>query len=222
MFINEKNKITVNLDDKIIRNNALKALLEFCFSFCDSVSFCQSNNKGMTKTESDKAIDEYNEYLKKHELYEGLTPSTQDMLTFFKEIAETDEEYNAMVQKEKEAREKFESNFLKSEDEVVSYINEYLKELTITSRYVTCMTLSTHGSPVIMYYCAINDYMKEKFYQMDDLFQPVIQNEEQGIVLDDPCFYDRGKIILSVCTHENYGTLFLDEVQYEEFKKLKI
>ena len=84
------------------------------------------------------------------------------------------------------------------------------------------MTPCTHGSPVIMYYCAINEHMKEKFYQMVNLYDPVIENEEQDIVLGDPCFYYKGKILLSVCSHENYGTLFLDEVQYEEFIKIKL
>ncbi|MDF2590276.1 MAG: hypothetical protein K0S41_4119 [Anaerocolumna sp.] len=220
MFINDKNIITVNLDGKIIQGDALKTLLEFCFSYSDSISLSQSNNKGMTKIESDQAKDEYNEYLKQNEIYEGLTPTFEDKLTFFKEIAETEEEYNTMVQKEKEAREKIESNFIKSKAEVISYINEYLKELTINNRYVTCMTPSTHGAPVTIYYCTINDYLKEKFYQMYDLFDPVIRIEEQDIVLDNPSFYNKGKLMLSVCSHENYGTLFLDEVQYDEFKKL--
>lgn len=222
MFAYRDGIITIDMNFQSIQGEALRALLDFCFSSSDTISLSQSHNIGMTKAEADFATSEYNEYLKKNGITEGIRPSEEEMLEMYENIAETEEELNGMIQRDKEARSKYESNFKKTQEDIASYLKDVFAEYNLIDRVVTCMTPCTYGGPHAIYYFNIIEHIKKQFYHMKELFEPVIANEAEELRLDDPTFYKEGKIILLVCSHEGYATLFLNEDQYNEFIKLNV
>ena len=42
------------------------------------------------------------------------------------------------------------------------------------------------------------------------------------IALEDPAFYKKGKLLVSICSHEKMGDLFLSKTQYETFHELRL
>jgi hypothetical protein len=222
MFANRDGIITIDLNYQRIQGETLKALLDFCFSNSDTVSLSQSHNIGMTKEEAELATSEYNEYLIKNGMTEGLRPTEEEMQEVYKNIAETEEEMNQMIQRDKDARVKYESYFKKTQVDVSRYLNYVFTEYKLIDRDVTCMTPCTYGGPHVMYYFIIEEHIKEEFYDMKELFQPVITNEAEELRLDDPTFYKEGNIFMLVCSHEGYASLFLNQLQYNDFKKLNV
>lgn len=219
---NNKDKIHVNMDYREIRGRALKALLDFSFAHCDTISLCQSHNFGMTKEEEQKAINEYYGILEENGITEGMRPTFEEMVKLYKDIAETEEELQELIRREKESREKHEAAFKKSDEEVAEYIQSIFSGYQLAGRNVTCMTPCTMGGPCVMYYLKAEENIKARFYEMEDLFQPVITDEGKELSLDDPTLYKEGEILLVVCSHENYASLFLTGEQYEEFKSLEV
>lgn len=216
--MNNNNRSYVKLDYQQLKGEALKKLLEFCFRYADTVSLSQSNNIGMTMKEAEQATVIYYEYLDRTGMEEGKRPTMEDMLNVFKDMAETEEELKELINREREAREKYDSRYKKSDEEVVAYIKTVFDGYQLMDREVTCMTPCTMGGPCTMYYLKPDEKLKSDFYRMTDLFQPVIEAESMELRLDDPVFYIRGEILLLVCTHENYASLMVTPEQYDDLK----
>ncbi|NLP34160.1 MAG: hypothetical protein GX359_03085 [Clostridiales bacterium] len=222
MYNNEDGMATINLNGVSYQGETLKKFLDYCFRNCDTISLSQSSNIGMTKSEADRAIEEYNKYLQENGLSEGLYPSDEEMLEVYKNIAETEEELKSLIQRDKDAKANYEANFKLSEEAVESYVNENFAGYDLVNRDVTCMTPSTYGGPKVMYYFRPEENLLREFYNMKTLFDSVIKNDEKQLLLDDPTFYREGKILLLVCSHEKYASLFVNEKLYNEFAKLGI
>ncbi len=222
MSLKKDSRININMDYRQIEGDDLQELFEFCFKLCDTISLSQSHNIGMTKEEADQAIKEHNNYLHKIGINEGIRPSAEDMLEFYKDMAETEEEWKELVRRDRESRENYEASFKKSQEEVTSYVQEMFSEYKLIDRDVTCTTPCTSGGPHVMYYLESEERIKSCFFQMTELFDAVIKAEDKGLLLDDPTIYREGKMVLMVCSHERYASLFLTEEQYAEFKKLNI
>jgi hypothetical protein len=221
-MLNSNDKINVNMDYREIKGRDLIALLDFCFAFCDTVSLCQSQNIGMTREEDDQAGYEYYGFLEENGILEGKRPTFDEMVELYKDIAETEEELQELIRREKESRDKQEAGFKKSDEEVAEYVQSIFGGYQLAGRNVTCMTPCTMGGPCVMYYLKPEENIKARFYEMTDLFQPVITDESTELRLDDPTLYKEGEIVLVVCSHESYASLLLTEEQYEDFKELNI
>lgn len=215
-------RITINMDFQNISGATLKHLLDFCFANSDTISLSQSKNTGMTKDEAEEASGKYNEYLKQNGIREGLRPTEAEVIEMFKDIAETEEELKQLIQREKDNRAAYEANFKMSDEEVKDYLNRVFDDYELIDREVTCMTPCTSGQPHTIYYFHPEENIRAQFYNMKDLFQAVIINEEFDLLLDDPTFYKEGNILLLICSHEKYATLFLRKEQYDDFRALAI
>jgi hypothetical protein len=222
MFVNREGMIHVNMDYQQIQDEKLRALLNLCFSISDTVSISQSHNIGMTKAEAEEALSVYQDFCKKNGFLDGLKPSEEEMFDLYEQMAETKEELQELIRKDRESRAKYEANFKKTDEEVDSYLQELFADYQLASRDVTCMTPCTMGGPQVMYFLTVEAHIMDQFYRMKDLFEPVISDEERELRLDDPAFYKEGKIVMVVCSHEQYASLFLDDKQYGDFKKLNI
>lgn len=223
-MINDKGeKILVSLDYEVIFGRYLKALFNFCFNISDSVSLTQSYNTGMTKDEYRKVQNEFTEYSIENGYYIEQELTEEDMISSCKAMGMSEEEINEFIKNYRCQALIFENNFKKTDEEVRNYIEHNFSKYKLTERKVTCITPCTKGgSPRVMYYFELEDAIKELFYNMDELFHPVIRDDEKIILLDDPVLYNNGEIILSICSHEQYGSLYLNEAQYTEFKKLGV
>lgn len=221
MFNDKDGIATINLKGDI-SEDALKKLFQFCFHHCDTISLSQSSNAGMTKEEADIAIREYNAYLKENGLSEGLYLTEEQKYEMYQNIAEDEEELKAMIQKDKEERERYEARFKSSSEAVSQYIKDIFHGYHLIDRVVTCMTPSNFGGPQILYYMKPEQKLFHDFNTMKNLFDPVIKKDENELILEDPIFYKEGKILLLVSTHEKYASLFLDKELYKEFAKLDI
>jgi len=222
MFVKRDDRIKVNMDYQEIRGEELRALLEFCCADSDTISICQSHNIGMTKAEETEALAAYHDFCKETGLEIGRKPDEDEMKLFYEQVAETEEELKELLHKDRESRERYEANFKKTSEEVDRYLQEIFADYQLLHRDVTCMTPCTVGGPKVMYFLKIEDRIKAQCCRMSDLFEPVIRDSEKELLLDDPTFYKEGKIVMTVCSHEQYATLFLDEKQYGEFKSLGI
>ena len=222
MFAYKDGMITINIDNQSMLGEDLRTLFDFCFSNSDTISLSQSHNIGMTKAEADVATSEYNEYLKMSGITEGLIPSEEEMLEVYQNIAETEEEMNEMIRRYQESKAKYKSYFKMTQEDVERYLKEVFADYKLIDRDVTCMTPCTYGAPQVIYYLISEESIKHQIYNMKELFQPVITNEVEELRLDDLTFYKEGKIFMLVCSHEGYATLFLNEVQYNVFSKLKV
>ena len=185
--------ITINLTTKSITGDKLRELLEFCYKISNKVSICQMGNNGMTLEEAKKAIDKYNNSLKAMELP-----------TLSYEI------------------DKSSKPFISSEDGIKSYVKENLSDYKLIKRIVTCTTACTYGPIQVMYFFELEDNIKKTFKKMKDIFEAVIHKDEKDFLLEDPAFYNNKQYVLIINSREKYGTLFLTESQYDEFKKLGI
>ncbi len=219
MIFNDTDRIHVNMDYQQIQGDVLTSLIGFCCSVSDTVSLCQGSNIGMTKAEADKAKIEFKEYTG-HD-YEDFPPE-EEMHRVFEDVAESEEELKELVRRDKAARERYEAGFKESREEVAGYVQTILKQYKLIDREVTCITPYTIGGPNVLYYLAIEENLKSRLYQMKDLFEAVITDTELKLHLDDPAFYKEGKIVLVVCSHAQYASLYLSDKQYEEFQVLKI
>lgn len=222
MTNNKAGNILVFLDYEVIFGRYLKVLLDFCFNISDSVSLTESYNTGMTKDEYRKLQNEFTEYKIENGYYIDQEFTEEYMISSFKENGMSEEEINEFIKNYRYQALMFNSNFKKTDEEVRTYVEHIFSKYILIERKVTCITPCTSGSPTVMYYFELEDTIKELFYNMDELFHPVIRDEENSLLLDDPVLYKRGEIILSICSHEQYGSLYLNEAQYTDFKKLGI
>ena len=150
-------------------------------------------NNGMTMEEAKKARSKYNNSLKVMEL-----PTLSD---------EIDTESKP---------------FISSDEGVKAYVEENLSEYKLMKRIVTCTTACTYGPVRVMYYLELEDNIMNTFKMMKDIYEAVIHNPEKDFLLEDPVFYNDKQYVLIICSSEKYGTLFLTETQYNEFKKMGI
>src|SRR5690606_31851485 len=109
-----------------------------------------------------------------------------------------------------------------SSDAIAEYINDIFQGYHLIDRVVTCMTPSNFGGPQVLYYLKADQNLFNNFNNMKSLFDPVIKKDEKKLLLADPTFYNEGKILLMVHTHEKHASLFLEKEQYQEFAKLDI
>lgn len=216
------NKIRISLNYQQLHKRTLKALFDFCFTHSDTVSLSQLSNIGMTKDEAEHATAAYYEYLNQNGMEEGRRPSLEEMIVFYQDIAESEEELKELIGREKDARNQYDSRFKKSDLEAEGYMRSLFTGYQLSGREVTCMTPCTMGGPCIMYYLRPEEKLKADFYRMEELFQPVMEDESVELRLEDPVFYVKGELLLLVCTHEKYASFQLTEEQYEEFKSLGI
>lgn len=224
MTINKIGKIEVDMNNEVIFGRYLKSLFEFCFSISDSISLTQPSNIGMTRIEYEKANNEKLIYQKQigHSIEPDIDIIDEELIQIYKEMGQTDEEINFKISQHRERTKEYESNFKKTEEDVRSYIEDNFSKYKLTDRKVTCITPCTIGGEKVMYFFEIEDVIKNQFFEMEELFRPVIGNEATSTYLDDPVFYKDNEIILSLCSHERYATLYLTEIQYEDFRQLNI
>lgn len=216
MTMEENRLIVVDLDNEVIFGKYLKALFDFCFGICDSISLTEPSNKGMTKKECEKAEKEREEYEKQQGYQSEMGMTEEEIKAHYNEIAEF-EESDELIKMDRANIEEYNSQFKASAEAVKGYVDRYFSEYKIASRKVTCITPCTLGGACVLYYFEIEENIKKRFYEMEELFRCVIKEDEW--YLDDPVFYKAGEIVLSVCSHEGYATMFLTEMQYNEFLK---
>ncbi|NLZ83046.1 MAG: hypothetical protein GX915_05225 [Clostridiales bacterium] len=190
---NRDELITINLNTKSIIGDKLRGLVEFCFKISNKVSICQMGNNGMTLVEAKKARSKYNNSLK-----------AMDLPTLSDEINTSNKP------------------FISSDNGVKAYVKENLSEYKLMKRIVTCTTACTYGPVRVMYYLELEDNIMNTFKMMKDIYEAVIHNPEKDFLLEDPVFYNDKQYVLIICSSEKYGTLFLTETQYNEFKKMGI
>lgn len=222
MFNDKDGMATINLRNDHIPLETLKKLFDFCFKNSDTISLSQASNVGMTKAEADSAIEAYNTYLKENGFTEGLYLTEEEKHAMYHNIAETEEELKAMIQRDKEERARYEAQYKPSSDAIAEYINDIFQGYHLIDRVVTCMTPSNFGGPQVLYYLKADQNLFNNFNNMKSLFDPVIKKDEKKLLLADPTFYNEGKILLMVHTHEKHASLFLEKEQYQEFAKLDI
>ena len=222
MTINKTGKIEVDMDYEIIFGRYLKSLFDFCFSISDSISLTQPHNIGMTKIECEEAKKEKIIYQKQRGHFIEPDITDDEFLQMYKEMGQTEDEINYYISMHRERVKEYDNNFRKTVEEVRSYIEDNFSKYKLTERKVTCITPCTVGGEKVMYFFEIEDAIKHQFYEMEDLFSHVIKNETAALYLDDPVFYKENDIILTICSHESYATLYLTESQYEDFRSLEI
>ena len=215
-IMKENGLIEVDLNNEVIFGKYLKSLFDVCFGICDSISLTEPSNKGMTKKEYEKAEKERKEYEKQEDYQSELGMTEEVIKEHYKDIAEP-EEIDEILKRYRDNNEEYNSQFKESAEAVKVYVDRYFSEYKISNRIVTCITPCTLGGACVMYYFEVEDNIKKRFYEMEELFSRVMEDNEW--YLDDPVFYKAGKIVLSICSHEGYATLYLTEIPYKEFLK---
>ena len=67
-----------------------------------------------------------------------------------------------------------------------------------------------------------SEEMLFELMKMPSLDEPFKLNKEENVVLVNPVFAKQQEAFAAINTSEGTATIFLDEKQYAEFKKLKI
>lgn len=97
-------------------------------------------------------------------------------------------------------------------------INE-IKEDVIARKY-TRITPTTEGPIMQQYYIKIGKLLRSIEEQMTSLFSfPYIINDE---AYENLTFYKGDKVIFTICSHEEYACVIVDDAQKKELKKIGI
>jgi hypothetical protein len=222
MTSNKMGKIQVDMSNEMIFDRYLKSLFNFCFTISDRISLTEPSNIGMTRIEYEKANHEKIIYQKQMGQFIEPEMTEEELILLYKEMANTDEEIERYIRLDRESAKSYDSRFMKTKDGVKRYTEDIFSKYKLTDRKVTCITPCTLGGAKVMYFFEIEDAIKHQFCEMEELFHPVIVDETTALLLDDPVFYKDNDIILSICSHERYATLYLTESQYEDFRSLEI
>lgn len=222
MIINKMGKIEVDMSNEMIFGRYLKSLFDFCFTISDCISLTDPSNTWMTRIEHEKAAREKIIYWK--HMGHSIEPDMmeEELIFMYKEMELTNEKIEEYIRLDSEGGKSYNSKFMKTRGEVKRYIEDNFSKYKLEDRKVTCITPCTIGGAKVMYFFEIEDAIKHRFYEMEELFYPVIKNETKMLYLDDPVFYKDNEIVLSICSHERYANLYLIESQYEVFKSLEI
>lgn len=193
--MNQLEKIVVELVERKLEGEKLKAFLKICFEISDMISLNSRDTKQMLKEEVQQAKQEFNEQLKQL----GRRP------------LEDEERYR-----------RYPIPYAQSKQAVEEWITQYIGEYQLIKREVTCMTEYTSGSPQVIYHFDIKGLIRQKMSQMENIFDCIVIEEKAEVLLEDPVFYKQGKVIGAICSHEAMGRFEFEQAQYETFRKLRI
>lgn len=106
------------------------------------------------------------------------------------------------------------------EFEAAKHLHRFQK-FHLQKRQVTNKTHCTLGGAAVVYTFSLEDNLKACFMKMEDIFQPIHLCEDD-FYLEDPAFYQDNRLIVTICSHEKYGTMYLSEEEYRQFREYQI
>jgi len=93
-------------------------------------------------------------------------------------------------------------------------------EQDVIAKKYTRITPTTEGPIMQQYHIKIGELLKSMEENMTSIFSfPYSINNEE---YENLTFYNGDKVIFSICSHENYACVMLDDSQKKEFQKMGI
>ncbi len=224
--------MVIDLSGINISGERLDKMINFLFRISDRIDLVSSNYNEMTLLEYDSALHQGELLRREQDLASGLTeeeiaeiygePSEDSLLDWPEEerLQEIDgrKRRKEAIATEISAREQ---SHLKSTEDIHTVINSKFRDLACTQRVVTSSTHCTLGGPCVVYSFPNTEKLQDLFRQMELLTWP-LKTEAGEILAYDPAFYSQDNLVCSICSHERYITLHLDQVQADEFYSLGI
>lgn len=211
--------VKVDFSGEIIFGKYLEKFVDFCFQISDRVELVDNHSDRITYKEYELAKQEIDSYYceKGMELLEEF--NEQDISEIFRKSGETEEqiqEYINQYRRKNTPSLRYTCTTL----EIQQYLQNFQK-FNLMKRQVTNKTHCTISDAAVVYTFGLEENLKACFLEMEEIFQPVYVCED-GFCLDDPAFYQEGRLIVAICSHERYGTMYLTEEEYEHFKEYQI
>ncbi|MHC1748936.1 MAG: leucine-rich repeat domain-containing protein [Cellulosilyticaceae bacterium] len=208
-----KGKIEVELSEEIIKGKKLKQLIDFCFKISDNISLNSVDTLQMMASEIDEETKARNLYWE------------EQRRKIDEQLCDEDEEEAGQDEDEDDKKyDNVEETIVcaKSEQEIEEFINKNFSPYDFIKREVTYRTHCTVGPLKVVYYFQADDNIKQRFECMNDLYEPIMLGDDNSLMMDDPAFYKGEERIGSICSHEDMGSLVLEEFEYNEFRKFRI
>lgn len=205
MVIPQEGKVVVNLVENV-KGEKFKHFINFCLSISDEISLAAISRGQMLKEEARAA-----RHMQLCRRLEG-----QD------ETAEEVKEQREGYEEEMQHIEENAMYYMQNKQGIDEMVNKYLGEYKLMKREVTCETHCTQGGPQVVYSFENEAKIQARLKAAKTIFDRVVLDEKEEFELEDPGFYKDGKLICSICSHEQMGSLLLDEAQYKVFRLLRI
>lgn len=221
--------MVIDLCGIIVKGKRLDRMVDFLFTISDRVELVSTATSDMTKEEYVAARYELRKSLKETGEEDVLGTDIDEMFLnltgeedFFygKTKEEIQEEIVVLRTQAKERISERESSFITKED-ITSHLKMKFKGLCCRKRVVTCRTHCTTGGPRVVYSFSVNEELKKRFRNLEVL-TCYFKDEKGSYLADNPAFYCKDKLICSICSHESYIFLHLEEEQMNVFKAFGI
>lgn len=220
----------IDLSGIIVNGKRLERLVDFLFTISDRVDLVSTSTSDMTKEEYVSARCDLRMKLKDNgeeddtlgtdvdEVFLNLTG--EEEFFYGKTKEEIQEEIVVLRTQAQERILARENSFIIGED-ISLHDERKFKGLCCTNRVVTCNTHCTTGSPSVVYSFSASEELKKLFHNLKVLTW-YFKDVKGEYLAEDPAFYYKDKLICSICSHERYIFLHLEEEQVEEFKTFGI
>lgn len=213
--------VEVDFNYENIFGEYLERFIDFCFQISDEVELVESYSKRITYEEYEQARGEAEEYFSDKEFNMFDEISEEEMIACYRRAGETEEkihEYITDFRIQNDPR----LLYVCTSEEIQELVHKEFREFGLIKREVTYHTHCTmSGQPAVVYTFELRKQLKNQFLKMEEVFSPVFV-QEGNIYIDDPAFYRNGRLIVSICSHERYGTMYLTEEEYEKFKLYRV
>ncbi len=211
LFLKRGYSMVISMDYEDIYGAKMIKLWNFCFEHCEKVTLTNSYTPRYTVDEYNKAKEKQEVLYDFEEAFAAYTPSSQ----------EDKEQMEFVINNHKLQNIRNYFTGIYSDTELNDFINNIRENYELIERDLTFHNHCTTSTAVMENYTfSLNDSLKQVFFKMDNIFSNVEIIDE--LIMDDPAFYKDNNVFLSICSHEQYATLNISEVEYEEFRQLNI
>lgn len=203
-----------------IKGEKLQKMFEFLNSVSDRISIERYCTERIPEEEFERVQREYKEHIldadkKRREEY----VSDKDNIKRILEI-------RLGINSEKKAKKYFDE-LLEQELDVLNAVENDGEERVVNpieqdviAKKYTRITPTTEGPIMQQYHIKIGELLKNIEENMTSIFSfPYSINNEE---YENLTFYKGDKVVFSICSHENYASVMLDDAQKKEFQKMGI
>ncbi len=212
--------INVYLDDNI-EVNKYQTLLKFINGRSDRISVARYYQGFINEVEFNRMQNYYEDYIqkedkKRREQYNNNPEYKKKLMAWLKTEREIVNYFDELLKQDLEAFNcvKYDDFKGKKENRFTTSSSEFIKS------EFTRVTPVTQNPVFEMSYFKIGEIYNNIVCNMKELFD--YPYKINGVEFEDLTFYKEDINILSICSHERFAHIKLDEDAFEQFKKLEI
>lgn len=224
--------VEVNISKKL-NNIKLAKLLSFLHSMSDELCFSSFHTYKIDEDTSVEILNEYKNRCKERhsqlkKWYTSKEPFFMNVLKKLKVKTDEDfEDYSMFIfEEDMKVCKTMDDNLLKlQESDKTRDYKEVFKDISKDFKFFEIHMFDSVSVAIVPIDYVIYNASEEMLFElmkMPSLDEPFKLNKEENVVLVNPVFAKQQEAFAAINTSEGTATIFLDEKQYAEFKKLKI